>query len=252
MNAGGGSDRDDFGLPPIGIDVPDDARDLDREVHAYHRELRALRRQRRRQRWVGPLSRDRMILPMLASCLMLALIAGTLLTVFTAAPGGELVPRQRLTRPTASATTPLTRVVPANRPLPADTLLLYGSVRVRLGRLARPLVLALAPPHCRCQSALRQLVAQASANELVVYLVGRPAAMPEVRALAAKSGFADAVQAEDPRNVLGTTFAHPGLTALLVGTDGSVGVAADLRPGLRLTAQLGRLGGALPARSPAS
>ena len=63
------------------IEVPDDARDLDRDVQAYHRELRALR-WRRRTRWlVVPLGRDGMVLPLLAGCLALTLLAGTLLTV---------------------------------------------------------------------------------------------------------------------------------------------------------------------------
>ena len=69
MNIGGDPGRDDYGLPPVDIEVPDDARELEREVQAYHRELRALR-WRRRTRWlVVPLGRDGMVLPLLAGCL---------------------------------------------------------------------------------------------------------------------------------------------------------------------------------------
>ena len=83
MNIGGDPGRDDYGLPPVEIEVPDDARELDREVQAYRRELRALR-WRRRTRWlVVPLGRDGMVLPLLAGCLALTLLAGTLLTVFS-------------------------------------------------------------------------------------------------------------------------------------------------------------------------
>src|SRR5206468_2768519 len=64
-------------------------RELDRDVQAYRREQRALRRRQRRIRLGAPLTRDGVVLPLLASCLVLALIAGTLLTVFTAGPGGE-------------------------------------------------------------------------------------------------------------------------------------------------------------------
>jgi hypothetical protein len=84
VNLGGDPERDDFGLPPVDIEIPDDARELDRDVQAYHRELRAQRRRMRARRLHGPLTRDGMVLPLLAGCLVLALISGTLLTLFSA------------------------------------------------------------------------------------------------------------------------------------------------------------------------
>ena len=84
MNLGGEPERDDFGLPPVDIEIPDDARELDRDVQAYHREQRALRRHLRRRRLRGPLSSEGMVMPLLAGCLVFALIAAVLLTVFTA------------------------------------------------------------------------------------------------------------------------------------------------------------------------
>ena len=54
-----GPGRDDGGLPPVNIVVPDDARDLDRDVLAYRRELRAKRRRQRIMRLFGPLNRAR-------------------------------------------------------------------------------------------------------------------------------------------------------------------------------------------------
>ena len=85
MNPGGEPERDDTGLPPVDIEIPDDARELDRDVQAYYREQRAVRRQQRRSRLHGFLAKDGIVLPLLACCLILALITGTLLTVFTAA-----------------------------------------------------------------------------------------------------------------------------------------------------------------------
>ena len=41
MSFASGPGRDDGGLPPVNIVIPDDARDLDRDVLAYRRELRA-------------------------------------------------------------------------------------------------------------------------------------------------------------------------------------------------------------------
>jgi len=100
VNPGGEPERDDTGLPPVDIEIPDDARDLDRDVQAYHRELRA---ERRRQHWRSVHHRfgsDGIVLPLLACCLILALITGTLLTIFTATsdqnltnvPGGKGTP----------------------------------------------------------------------------------------------------------------------------------------------------------------
>ena len=84
VNRGGDPERDDYGLPPVNIEIPDDARELDRDIQAYHRELRMQRRNRLVRRLGGPLTRDGMVLPLLASCLALTLLAGTLLTMFTA------------------------------------------------------------------------------------------------------------------------------------------------------------------------
>jgi hypothetical protein len=84
VNPGGEPERDDTGLPPVDIVIPDDARELDRDVQAYYRELRAQRRHERRHRLHRTITRDGIILPLLACCLILALITGTLLTVFTA------------------------------------------------------------------------------------------------------------------------------------------------------------------------
>jgi hypothetical protein len=88
VNVGGEPERDDFGLPPVDIEIPDDARELDRDVQAYHRQLRAQRRRTRLRRLCGPLARDGMVLPLLAGCLVLALVSGTLLTLFSAGQAG--------------------------------------------------------------------------------------------------------------------------------------------------------------------
>jgi hypothetical protein len=84
VNSGGEPERDDTGLPPVDIEIPDDARELDRDVQAYYREQRAERRRLRHHRMRSKVARDGFLLPLLACCLILALITGTLLTVFTA------------------------------------------------------------------------------------------------------------------------------------------------------------------------
>src|SRR5580658_480195 len=84
VKSSGEPDRDDTGLPRVDVEIPDDARELDRDVQAYYRELKAERRQQRRMRMHGALARDGMVIPLLVCCLIFALVTGTLLTLFTA------------------------------------------------------------------------------------------------------------------------------------------------------------------------
>ncbi len=115
-----GSDRWDE--PPLGIQIPDDARELDRDVLAYRRELRAERRRRRLKRLVGPLARHGTIMPLLASILAVCLVAGAMLSVatFSPAPGVRGTPHPTATassaRPAASRASQKPR--PATSPSP--------------------------------------------------------------------------------------------------------------------------------------
>jgi hypothetical protein len=97
---GMGSDRWDE--PPLDIQIPDDARELDRDVLAYRRELRAARRRRRLKRIVGPLAGHGTIMPLLASILAVCLVAGAMLSVATFSPA----PGVRSPRPTPTASSP--------------------------------------------------------------------------------------------------------------------------------------------------
>ena len=86
MNPGGGSGWDE---PPLDIQVPDDARELDRDVLAYHRELRAQRRRHRLRRLAGPFApfaAHGSVMPLLASILAVCLVAGAMLSVATFSP----------------------------------------------------------------------------------------------------------------------------------------------------------------------
>ena len=83
MNPGGGSGWDE---PPLEVQIPDDARELDRDVIAYHRELRARRRRRRLRRLIAPLHGQGTVMPLLASILAVCLVAGAMLSVATFSP----------------------------------------------------------------------------------------------------------------------------------------------------------------------
>lgn len=212
MNSGGGPDRDDSGLPPVDVQIPDDARDLDREVQAYHRELRALRRSRRLRRLWAPLAtRHGMVMPMIASCLAITLLAGTLLTLFTAgqASFAPAAP-QRSQAPAATGH--------AGQPLPNANVLLDG-VGTPLNSFSAA-VLAVVPPHCSCTAALRQLAAQAAAVQAEIVLIGVHRA--QVGRLTRQSGLRAARAAQDPSGVLVSAYHLTGLTAILVRPNGLV------------------------------
>ncbi len=225
MNAGGDPDRDDFGLPPIDIVIPDDARELDRDVQAYQRELRALRRRRRASRLRGPLTRDGMVLPLLAGCLMLALLTSTLLIMFAADQTGA-PDLQRSTAPQSQArNTPTTQPAAGQRngPLPAAMVKIRGkAVPLHMVTATMAAVLALVPADCRCASELRQLTSQAARVNVLVFLVAAPAATPQLDGLAVAAGQPASRVAEDTGNVLGRTYQQKGLTAILVRRDGTV------------------------------
>jgi hypothetical protein len=248
VDAGSGPERDDFGLPPVDIEIPDDARELDEDVQAYHRELRAVRRQQRANRLRRPLSlrgrdlgAERITLPLLACSLMLALIISTLLVMFAADETG--MPQgspAAIGRPSA---------VKPGQPLP-DAMIIVGGRMEPLRDLtaSRPLVLALVPRGCGCAPALRQVASRASAAHVSLYLVGAPKTIPQTQLvqLAAQAGQGAGQVVNNTDSVLATDYGQNGLTALLVRPGGTVSyIARDLPKGVEaLQAQLRLLGSA--------
>jgi hypothetical protein len=217
VNAGGDPGRDDYGLPPFDVEIPDDARELAREVQAYHREQRWLRRRHLARRLYGPLTRDGMVLPLLAGCLALTLVAATLLTVFTARqPMVSLRPEHPAIRAGQSS--------PARPGAPlVDTTLFAAGMPTPLNTLpGRVVVLALIPPRCRCLTDLtdlRELIAQASQANTLIYLVG--VHNTPVSTLVAALGLKPARGLEDREQKLPATFEVAALTAVLIRPDGS-------------------------------
>jgi hypothetical protein len=227
VNAGGDPDRDDSGLPPIDIVIPDDARELDRDVQAYQRELRAMRRRRRASRLYRPLTKDGMALPLLAACLMLALLTSTLLIMFAADQTGmPQAPRATATATRGAPKHPAAVAQPAagqiGGPLPAADVII-GKKTVPLRELTvTPTALALVPPDCNCAATLRQLSTQATQAHVLVYFVATPEDIQQVTALATAAGQTASRVANDTGNVLGRVYRHNGLTAILVHAGGTV------------------------------
>ena len=226
MNAGGDPGRDDYGLPPVDIEVPNDARELARDVQAYHRELRARRRRHLAKRFYGPLTRDGMVLPLLAGCLALTLLAATLLTVFTARQAAiSLRPRQGASHaagPTGPGASLLnTMVFASGQPVWLSSL--PGAV----------LVLALVPPGCRrCLPDLKQLTVQAPPAN--IYLVGVRG--KKVDGLARPLGLGALHALDDSENMLPRHYQVTALTAVVVKTDGTaIRVVPDRGHGFQIS-----------------
>jgi hypothetical protein len=243
VSRGGEPERDDYGLPPVDIEIPDDARELDRDVQAYHRELRALRRQRLLRRLAGPIARDGMVLPLLASCLALTLLAGTLLTMFTTRRADAPVTQTQAPTTPQSASPGVGEV---GGPLPAITVQANGQP-VDLS-MVRTAVLALVPAHCHCATAAKRVSIQASAANVVVYLIAVGESVSQVKAMAPGHGkTAPVVVASDAHGVLTSVYHPSGLTVVLVDQVGSVrSVQRNLPPSVQLGGSLSTLGHAGP------
>jgi hypothetical protein len=233
--------RDDNGLPPVDVEIPDDARELDRDVQAYRRELRAVRRQERRTRWHRSLGKDDIVLPLLACCLILALIAGTLLTVFTTTS------EQGLTGMPGSGTNSALpagpgRGVPqivSSSPLPRADITVDGVGQVRLDALSRAM-LVLVPPGCDCGSTLAWLADVAASARATAYVIYNQQTQAEVQRLYAGLNIQRRellTPADDTHNVLTSRDSFPAgvsatrLTAVLVAPNRTVKYASSLSPG---------------------
>lgn len=259
MNHSGEPGHDDYGLPRVDIQIPDDARELDRDVQAYHRELRALRRHQRSLRWRAPLRRSGMIVPLIAGCLVLAMVAGMVLTMFSANPlfgglAGQRGPSQ-VVRKSGQATSraggsPAAPSATKNRsggPASALTHLPPGTISVAGQRVdlstVKGAALAIIPVSCGCVSVIRRLVTQAMAAGIPVYLVGKRGDQAQLSKLAPNDAKGTTYVAIDADNVLNNAYPAKGLTVVLVDSQHNVRRAAALRPGFELQSALKKLGG---------
>jgi hypothetical protein len=232
--------RDDGSLPPVHIEIPDDARELDRDVLAYRRELRVKRRRQRIARLFGPLQRrgfggQAAIMPLIVTCVALSMLAGAMLSVVTISPARAPI----VSRPTqATASTP-----------PGLTTLPVGDVQVGTdigtgtvpARNLTSSALALIPVNCDCGPALRRLTSQAAAAGVDLYFAASGAAMPQLAALAAQDGGGRAVAVYDTDNVLGAAYHPVGLTVLLVYSDATALTRRNLPADFQLTSAMNGL-----------
>ncbi|WP_051109061.1 hypothetical protein [Actinomadura flavalba] len=243
MRPGGDHEPDDYGLPPVDVVVPDDARELAGDVTAYHRERKRERRRTRLRRLLRPATRFGLAVPVITLALLVAIVSGTLLTML----GSRSAPRPA---------GPLLNPSPTARPGEVGGLLPRGNVAVvNDGRRARALadlrpgIIAVAGPGCRCRAVVAELATRARENRLTLWLVadtrGRTVShvqvRDELRALAGDGPGEPPHFVEDNSGLLARTYApaegtrDAGLTAVLVRADGTV---TEVRPAARLDAEL--------------
>jgi hypothetical protein len=248
VKSSGEPDRDDTGLPRVDVEIPDDARELDRDVQAYCRELKAERRQQRRMRMHGALARDGMVIPLLVCCLIFALVTGTLLTLFTATSIDNSLPGTpvndghttaagppRAGRTSAPHPSANSLVTPATASLSAIPIGVAGK-EPELGKLG-PAVLLVQPAGCACDAAIKQLARLASAADVQVYIVALPSHLAGATSQAARDGFG-LQAASDINGSLSQGFGSAGLTAIMVTDGGSVSYARTLQASSNLSAVL--------------
>lgn len=220
MNPGGGPDRDDTGLPPVYVEIPDDARELDRDVQAYRREMRAQRRRSRSLRVHGVFGRDGMVMPLLLCCLVFALITGTLLTLFTSTSidQGPLSAAARHGQP---ASPPRSAAAPGSL---AGASVSVGGHRLVVDTLG-PAILLVAPAGCRCDATISQLASLASRAGEHLYLVAAPGART------GHPGQGIQPVADVSGALTGAGYPHDGLTAITVTSSRVVSYQQRVRPG---------------------
>jgi hypothetical protein len=162
-----------------------------------------------------------MVLPLLASCLALTLLAGTLLTMFTAR---RVVPPA--TQTTSEPPSPTPVVGEKDAKLPNSTVRVDGADTPL--RTLKPAVLVLVPAGCRCARLARQLASRASRAKVGIYFAAATRrARAQARTLAQqakgdKSTKKSTHLLTDQQGALASAYKPTGLTAILVYPDGSV------------------------------
>ncbi|MBA9003262.1 hypothetical protein [Thermomonospora cellulosilytica] len=249
MRPDGDPEHDDYGLPRIDVVIPDDARELERDLIAYRREERRKRRRERMRRLLGPLGRFGVAVPLIAGALIIALVSGTLLTVLGPRPTPRTSADPVAGRPSA-APGRVGGVLPSGR-----VTVVTGATPYELPVLdLRSGVIGIVPPGCDCGALVAELGRATRANMVNFWLVAdrRRATVPEqesikeLRALAGESHDGVPGLVSDPRHVLASAYdpdpSDARLTAVLVHTDG---VVADVLhgpvPGPALTQRVSAL-----------
>jgi hypothetical protein len=226
----GDPDPDDYGLPHVDVVVPDDARELDRDVLAYRREERRRRRSARLRRAFRPVTRFGVAIPIIAGALLVALVSGALMTAF----GPRPAPRPKGVPLAQSPTAPPGEI---GGLLPAGSVdEVNGGETSKELRAQRPAVFAIVPPGYECQDVVASLAGTAQRYQISFFLVAdprpangrRPVGLKELRACAGTAHDGTPQVLDDHKALLADAYVSPQAsqsgqpTAVLVQPDGVV------------------------------
>ena len=231
--------RDDGNLPPVNIVIPDDARELDRDVLAYRREMRSKRRQQRFLRFFQPFRTSEFgghaaVIPLIAICLAICLVGGALLSVATMSPASA--PTLNGAQGTAQAVVPTGELTE----LPDGSVHLAG--RAVPARSLTSSVIALIPANCDCGLGLQRLAGQAVDAHAKLYFAAGGQALAQLAGLTARYGRGAAVAVADSDNVLTDRYRPSGLTILLVFKNATADVLRNLSAEFQYTPVMRELG----------
>lgn len=200
---------------PEPVVIPDDLRDLQAEIDAYHRERRAAARRRRLARVTGTRGWDRFALPAGIALVSMAVAAGVFGILVLGQPRPDRgVPQAPLAAAAAAEPGRLHGLLP-------DVNVVSGGHTIAL-RDQRPALIAIVPLHCDCTSLLRDMAAQANEVGLHLVVVAPGEQDAEVAALEGQlhNGFVTPVF--DAGGLLAASYSARGVTALVVRPDGTV------------------------------
>lgn len=212
---GGGHDDDARGSGIDHVVVPDDARELARDLQAWQREERSLRRRRRweslllTRRW-----HDRGISGLIVALILIgvAMLGATI----------SLLTPRAVRQPTPPVE--LRLAAPAALPGTPGGLLPDASLKAATGEVdargLRPGIIAIVPAQCSCRRALSVLAHEASTNALQVYLIGGPAQAGELADLTESTAPTVVQPLVDVSGALVEAYAPRGLTVVQVHADG--------------------------------
>jgi hypothetical protein len=206
--------------------VPDDLRDLQADVDAYHREQRLLTRRRRLRRITGSRLWQRLATPVavLVGSTALAGVVFAVLTVDSPRPAQQPVAVPVAAHPAAPVgemgglvpdVTVRSRVGvldPAGREVTSMSL-----------RDLRPALVALVPLHCSCTGLLGDLAGQADEYGLLLVVVAPAASDAEIDSLPGQLHRGRVLPVFDANGSTAATYAATGVTVLTVGRDATVG-----------------------------
>ena len=211
--------------PPAGppIVVPDDARELARDVEAWRREQRWERRRRAlERRFLGSPASVRHIS---APLVVLVLIAVAMLAATLAFPGSS--PARRIIPPVQLLLAAPTASPGSVGGLLPNVALEVGSTGTTTAQALRPAVIAFAPTQCGCTAALAHLADQAVAYGLTVYLIGAAVQQAELAILVTESARAGVQVLVDESSTLAATVARSASHSSTPDNLTVVGVHAD-------------------------